>query len=68
MFTDMSSIIVEWAMTEMLKNPSIMARAQKELDRMVSRRLEESDLPGPRNIGKTHIVPVENPVVLSFWY
>ena len=45
--TDTSSIIVEWAMAEMLKNPSVMARAQEELDRVVGRgrRLEESDLP-----------------------
>jgi flavonoid 3',5'-hydroxylase len=44
--TDTSSIIVEWAMAEMLKNPSVMARAQEELDRVVGRgrRLEESDL------------------------
>ncbi|KAL6593989.1 hypothetical protein ACP70R_048890 [Stipagrostis hirtigluma subsp. patula] len=45
--TDTSSIIVEWAMAEMLKNPSVMARAQEELDRVVGRgrRLEESDIP-----------------------
>ena len=44
--TDTSSIIVEWAMAEMLQNPSVMARAQEELDRVVGRgrRLEESDL------------------------
>jgi len=44
--TDTSSIIVEWAMAEMLKNPSVMARAQEELNRVVGRgrRLEESDL------------------------
>jgi flavonoid 3',5'-hydroxylase len=44
--TDTSSIIVEWAMAEMLKNPSVMARAQDELDCVVGRgrRLEESDL------------------------
>jgi flavonoid 3',5'-hydroxylase len=45
--TDTSSIIVEWALAEMLKNPPVMARAQEELDRVVGRgrRLEESDLP-----------------------
>ncbi|TVU46761.1 hypothetical protein EJB05_06319, partial [Eragrostis curvula] len=45
--TDTSSIIVEWALAEMVKNPSVMARAQEELDRVVGRgrRLEESDLP-----------------------
>ncbi|XP_062215520.1 flavonoid 3',5'-hydroxylase 1-like [Phragmites australis] len=45
--TDTSSIIVEWALAEMLKNPSVMARAQEELDLVVGRgrRLEESDLP-----------------------
>ncbi|KAK1649829.1 hypothetical protein QYE76_067634 [Lolium multiflorum] len=46
--TDTSSIIVEWAMAEMMKNPSIMARAQEEMDRVVGRdrRLEESDIAG----------------------
>lgn len=45
--TDTSSIIVEWALAEMLRNPSVMARLQEELDRVVGRgrRLEESDLP-----------------------
>ncbi|KAG8063277.1 hypothetical protein GUJ93_ZPchr0003g17262 [Zizania palustris] len=44
--TDTSSIIVEWAMAEMIKNPSVMARAQEEMDRVVGRgrRLEESDI------------------------
>jgi flavonoid 3',5'-hydroxylase len=44
--TDTSSIIVEWAMAEMMKNPSIMARAKEELDRVVGRgrRLEETDI------------------------
>ncbi|KAF0911960.1 hypothetical protein E2562_012772 [Oryza meyeriana var. granulata] len=45
--TDTSSIIVEWAIAEMIKNPSVMARAQEEMDRVVGRgrRLEESDIP-----------------------
>uniref|UniRef100_A0A0D9VUC5 Flavonoid 3',5'-hydroxylase n=1 Tax=Leersia perrieri TaxID=77586 RepID=A0A0D9VUC5_9ORYZ len=45
--TDTSSIIVEWAMTEMLRNPSVMARAQEEMDRVVGRGrlLQESDIP-----------------------
>lgn len=44
--TDTSSIIVEWALAEMINNPSIMARAQEEMDRVVGRdrRLEESDI------------------------
>lgn len=44
--TDTSSIIVEWAMAEMMKNPAVMARAQEEMDRVVGRgrRLEESDI------------------------
>ncbi|KAF7046248.1 hypothetical protein CFC21_055290 [Triticum aestivum] len=44
--TDTSSIIVEWAMAEMMNNPSIMASAQEEMDRVVGRdrRLEESDI------------------------
>ncbi|VAI68971.1 unnamed protein product [Triticum turgidum subsp. durum] len=44
--TDTSSIIVEWAMAEMINNPSIMARAQEEMDRVIgrNRRIEESDI------------------------
>ncbi|XP_048538403.1 flavonoid 3',5'-hydroxylase 1-like [Triticum urartu] len=44
--TDTSSIIVEWAMAEMIKSPSIMAHAQEEMDRVIGRdrRLEESDI------------------------
>ena len=44
--TDTSSIIVEWAMAEMINNPSIMARAQEEMDRVIGRdrRIEESDI------------------------
>ncbi|XP_010922089.1 flavonoid 3',5'-hydroxylase 1 [Elaeis guineensis] len=45
--TDTSSIIIEWALAEMLKNPSILKRAQSEIDEVVGRdrRLEESDIP-----------------------
>lgn len=45
--TDTSSIIIEWALAEMLKAPAILGRAQSELDRVVGRdrRLEESDIP-----------------------
>uniref|UniRef100_A0A453QFH1 Flavonoid 3',5'-hydroxylase n=1 Tax=Aegilops tauschii subsp. strangulata TaxID=200361 RepID=A0A453QFH1_AEGTS len=44
--TDTSSIIVEWAMAEMINNPSIMGRAQEEMDRVIGlhRRLEESEI------------------------
>ncbi|RWV81396.1 hypothetical protein GW17_00057189 [Ensete ventricosum] len=51
MFTagiDTSTIIVEWAMAEMLKNSTILNRAQVELDDVVDRDhdrlLEETDL------------------------
>ncbi|XP_072976430.1 flavonoid 3',5'-hydroxylase-like [Typha angustifolia] len=45
--TDTSSIIVEWAMAEMLKNPAILDQAQSEMDRVIGRdrRFEESDIP-----------------------
>ncbi|KAK8957421.1 Flavonoid 3',5'-hydroxylase [Platanthera zijinensis] len=45
--TDTSAIVIEWAMTEMLRNPQILRRAQEEADRVVGRHrlLEESDIP-----------------------
>ncbi|XP_058205658.1 flavonoid 3',5'-hydroxylase 2-like [Rhododendron vialii] len=45
--TDTSAGTVEWALAEMIKNPRILKRAQKEMDRVIGRdrRLEESDLP-----------------------
>lgn len=49
MFTagsDTSSVIVEWAISEMLKNPIILKRLQSELDTIIGRErmLEESDI------------------------
>ncbi|KAG0447237.1 hypothetical protein HPP92_028463 [Vanilla planifolia] len=45
--TDTSAIVIEWAMTEMLRKPSILQRAQEEMERVVGRHrlLEESDIP-----------------------
>jgi len=45
--TDTSSSTLEWAMSEMLLNPSIMRKVQEELEIVVGldRRVEESDLP-----------------------
>ncbi|XP_064941049.1 flavonoid 3',5'-hydroxylase-like [Musa acuminata AAA Group] len=45
--TDTSSIIIEWALAEMLRNPTILQRAQDEMDEVIgkNRRLEESDMP-----------------------
>ncbi|XP_008798387.2 flavonoid 3',5'-hydroxylase 1-like [Phoenix dactylifera] len=45
--TDTSSVVIEWSMAEMLKNPSILRRAQAEMDRVIGRdrKLEESDIP-----------------------
>ena len=42
-----SSATLEWAMSEMLLNPSMMRKVQKELESMVGleRRVEESDIP-----------------------
>nr|ADE80942.1 flavonoid 3',5'-hydroxylase [Epimedium sagittatum] len=45
--TDTSSSIIEWALSEMMKNPRILKRAHEEMDQVIGRdrRLEESDLP-----------------------
>ncbi|KAG6489680.1 flavonoid 3',5'-hydroxylase 1-like [Zingiber officinale] len=45
--TDTSTGTIEWAMAEMLLNPTILRRAQAEMDVVVgrNRRLEESDIP-----------------------
>ncbi|XP_072998092.1 flavonoid 3',5'-hydroxylase 1-like [Typha latifolia] len=45
--TDTSSSTIEWAIAELLLNPTILKRAQSEMDQVIgrSRRLEESDIP-----------------------
>jgi len=45
--TDTSTSIIEWALAEMLKNPNIFIRAEKEMDQVIGRQrlLLESDLP-----------------------
>eukprot|EP01018_Ginkgo_biloba_P010784 Gb_38472 [translate_table: standard] len=45
--TDTSSATLEWALSEMLLNPSIMKKVQEELESVVGlkRMVEESDLP-----------------------
>nr|AUV64095.1 flavonoid 3'5'hydroxylase [Euphorbia pulcherrima] len=45
--TDTSSSIIEWALSEMLRNPSILKRAQDEMDKVIGRdrQLLESDIP-----------------------
>nr|XP_010932510.1 flavonoid 3',5'-hydroxylase [Elaeis guineensis] len=45
--TDTSSITIEWAFTELLTNPSVLKRAQLEMDEVIGRdrRFEESDIP-----------------------
>ncbi|XP_029122865.2 flavonoid 3',5'-hydroxylase [Elaeis guineensis] len=45
--TDTSSLTVEWAFAELLTNPSILQRAQREMDEVIGRerRLQESDIP-----------------------
>ena len=50
MFTagsDTSSTSIEWAMSEMLRNPPVMKKLQEELERVVGleRMVQESDLP-----------------------
>ncbi|XP_044478846.1 flavonoid 3',5'-hydroxylase 1-like [Mangifera indica] len=45
--TDTSSSIIEWALTEMLMNPTIFKKAHEEMDKVIGRgrRLEEADIP-----------------------
>jgi cytochrome P450 len=45
-FTDTSTVTLEWVMAELLQHPDIMKRAQAELDNIVgtNRLVEESDL------------------------
>ncbi|PIA60102.1 hypothetical protein AQUCO_00400770v1 [Aquilegia coerulea] len=45
--SDTSLGLIEWALTEMIINPSILSRAQAEMDQVIGRdrRLEESDIP-----------------------
>ncbi|KAL1569295.1 flavonoid 3',5'-hydroxylase [Salvia divinorum] len=45
--TDTSSSIIEWALAEMIKNPSIQKRAHEEMDKVIGRErhLLESDIP-----------------------
>ncbi|KAK7268830.1 hypothetical protein RIF29_21539 [Crotalaria pallida] len=44
--TDTSSSVIEWALSEMLKNPNILKKAHEEMDNVIGkqRRLKESDL------------------------
>ncbi|KAI4368649.1 hypothetical protein MLD38_017184 [Melastoma candidum] len=44
--SDAPSSMIEWSLAEMLNKPSILKRAQEEMDRVIGRerRLEESDL------------------------
>ena len=43
---DTSSVLSEWAMSELVKNPSILKKAQDEIDKLVGkdRRVHEDDL------------------------
>ncbi len=45
-FPDTSYVTLEWVMAELLRHPSIMKRAQEELDSVVgtNRLVSESDL------------------------
>ncbi|KAF7837945.1 flavonoid 3'-monooxygenase-like [Senna tora] len=45
--TDTSATTVEWAMSELLKQPHLIAKASEELDRVIGRErwVEESDIP-----------------------
>jgi cytochrome P450 len=45
--TDTSAITLEWALTELIRHPKIIKKAQEELDKVVGRNRQvlESDLP-----------------------
>ncbi|XP_058735051.1 licodione synthase-like [Vicia villosa] len=45
--TDTTAISTEWALVELIKNPSIMRQAREEIDKIVgkNREVEESDVP-----------------------
>jgi cytochrome P450 len=45
--TDTSVITLEWALTELIRHPKIIKRAQEELDKVVGRNRQvlESDFP-----------------------
>ncbi|KAG9441570.1 hypothetical protein H6P81_017424 [Aristolochia fimbriata] len=46
--SDTSSVTVEWAMSELLRNPESMARARTELDEVTGERAEVEELDIPR--------------------
>jgi len=45
--TDTSAVTVEWAMSELLRNPDVLAKATEELDRVIGRGrlVAEEDMP-----------------------
>ncbi|PAN49579.1 hypothetical protein PAHAL_9G457600 [Panicum hallii] len=45
--TDTSAVTVEWAMSELLRNPEVLAKATEELDRVIGRDrlVAEEDIP-----------------------
>jgi cytochrome P450 len=45
--TDTTAVTVEWAMSELLRNPDVLAKATKELDRVIGRDrlVAEGDIP-----------------------
>ncbi|URD88906.1 Flavonoid 3'5'-hydroxylase [Musa troglodytarum] len=73
--TDTSSVIIEWALAEMLRNPTILRRAQDEMDGVIgkTRRLEESDIPNLpflRAISKEvdgYYIPKDTRLLVNIW-
>jgi cytochrome P450 len=71
----MDTILIasEWAMSEVLRNPEVLAKAQAELDSVVGqqRRVQESDIPNldyiQAIVKEGHGAPPVHPRMQGIW-